>query len=131
MGAVRVNNQILTVGGHNRNGAMLCESVDPENTTWFSFPAPNIHREQFMLLTYHDQVLLIPTDQDQDNLKRIEVFDPNQNTWISLPDLPFQYHYTGAAIVDDKILVYEDIEARRRRHLKVDPPVYWEDREET
>ncbi|GBM86680.1 hypothetical protein AVEN_71288-1 [Araneus ventricosus] len=130
MGAVRLNSQIFLVGVHNRNNLMLCELYDPANNSWISLPAPHLHREEFILLEYHGKVLLIPTDPDKDHPKRIEVFDPNQNTWISLPDLPFQYHYTGAVIVGDRILVYENIEARRRQHLKVGPPVYWEDREE-
>ncbi|GBN10938.1 hypothetical protein AVEN_147274-1 [Araneus ventricosus] len=72
-------------------------------------------------------VSLIPADHYEHHPKKIEVYDPNQNTWISLPDLPFQYQFTGAVVVDDKILVYEDNEESRRRFQKVDPPVYWDD----
>ncbi|GBM49014.1 hypothetical protein AVEN_153535-1 [Araneus ventricosus] len=107
MGSTELHELIFTVGVDNREDVMMCEEYDAENNAWILLPAPSMYRESFVLASYHGQVFLIPNDQDQDHPKTIEVYDPNQNTWSSLPDLPFRYLYAGAAIVDDKIIVYE------------------------
>ncbi|GBO30648.1 hypothetical protein AVEN_41219-1 [Araneus ventricosus] len=128
MGGVALKDQIFVVGCSDEDDeVMMCQAYNPEKNTWISLPAPNINREDYLLLTYHEQVLLIPANHFEAHPKIIEVYNPNQNTWISLPELPFQYLHPKAVIVDDKILVYENNEEEGRRYQEVDPPVYWDE----
>ncbi|GBN19883.1 hypothetical protein AVEN_73522-1 [Araneus ventricosus] len=124
-----LKNQIFIVGSSYDEGntVMMCEAYDPEKNTWISLPVPNIFRQYFRLVAYHEQEFLIPANRWSNRPKEIEVYVPNQNTWISHPDLPFLYLNPKGVVVDDKIIVHENNKENRRRYQKVDPPVYWDD----
>ncbi|GBN62518.1 hypothetical protein AVEN_168195-1 [Araneus ventricosus] len=87
---------------------MMCRAYDPEMDSWISLPAPNIFCERFSTVAVHEQLFAISGGNNEGkDLKNIEVYDPLQNTWMSLHDLPFKYLLPGSVIVDDQIIVYE------------------------
>ncbi|GBN81166.1 hypothetical protein AVEN_204305-1 [Araneus ventricosus] len=98
-GAVTLNNQIFIVGVHERN--------------------------EFSVVGNHEQVFVVPKYSEDAHPETVEVYDPNQNTWMSLPDLPFQYRSPKAVVLNDKIIVYENNEEQSQKYQDVDPPVYW------
>ncbi|KAF8777538.1 Kelch-like protein 20 like protein [Argiope bruennichi] len=117
---------IVGMGEFEPTPILMCQVYDPERNEWNLFPPPNICRQEFSTVAFHEQVFLIAGEKDGHYLKTVEVYDPLQNTWMCLPDLPFSYFYPKAVTVDDKIIVYENINDDTRFY-KVSPPVYWDE----
>ncbi|GBM21083.1 hypothetical protein AVEN_200770-1 [Araneus ventricosus] len=128
-GVVTLKDQIFLVGLSKLEPVptMICQAYDPEKDSWILLPAPNIFREEFSILVFHEKVFVIPGQKDEEEQpKKVEVYDPLQNTWILLPDLPFLYFLPRAVVMGDKIIVYEN-NKEDSRYQKVDPPVYWDE----
>ncbi|GBO45430.1 Kelch-like protein 20 [Araneus ventricosus] len=126
-GAVALKDQIFIVGVSNFN-QMMCRAYDPEKDSWIQLLAPNIFRRHFYVEAFHEQVFVIPGPmvvRVEEHPKIVEVYDPLQNTWRSLPDLPFEYEYSKVVIADDKIIVCEDNGDERRRLMGFEPPLEW------
>ncbi|KAF8778793.1 Kelch-like protein 3 like protein [Argiope bruennichi] len=104
---------------------LIFQAYNSEDNTWMFLPPPNIYRGGFSVVAYHEQVFVIAGVNDGQYLKSVEVFDPVRNNWTSFPDLPFQYFFPKAVIVDDKIIVYEN-NNEDTRYYEVSSPVYWD-----
>ncbi|GBN26901.1 hypothetical protein AVEN_167700-1 [Araneus ventricosus] len=113
-GAVTLNNHIFVVGVHELDEVMMCQAYDEEKNTWISLPAPTIFRVKFSVVANQEQVFGVPKYWEEVHPEKVEVYDPLENTRMSLPDLPFEYRSPKAVVVDDKIIVYENNEEQSR-----------------
>ncbi|GBO45551.1 Kelch-like protein 3 [Araneus ventricosus] len=129
-GAVTVKDQIYIVGkaevALDEFRPLMYQAYDPEKDTWKSLPAPNIYRENFSLVAFHEKVFAIGGNNREVYLENVELYDPLKNTWMSLPDIPFVYISPKAVVVDNKLIVHENNE-EDKRYQDVSPPVYWDE----
>ncbi|GBM65682.1 Kelch-like protein 17 [Araneus ventricosus] len=126
-GAVTLKGLIYILGMAELEPApiLICQAYDPEKDDWFLLPPPNIFRRGFSVVVFREQVFVVGGENDEHYLKSAEMYDPIMNTWMSLPDLPYQYFFPKAVIVDNKIIVYEN-NNDDTRYYEVNPPVYWD-----
>ncbi|GBN00312.1 hypothetical protein AVEN_481-1 [Araneus ventricosus] len=128
MGAVTIKDEIFIVGLSRSelvHRIMIFQAYDTEKDSWISLPAPNIWRREISIVVFHEKLFIIPGRENvEPQPKKVEAYDPLQNIWISLPDLPFLYFSPKAVVLDDKIIVYENGKEDDR---KADPPVYWDE----
>ncbi|GBM12821.1 hypothetical protein AVEN_247592-1 [Araneus ventricosus] len=126
-GAVTLKGLIYIVGMAELEPTpiLVCQAYDPEEDDWFMLPPPNIYRRGFSVVVFHEQVFIVDGENDENYLRSVKMYDPLQNTWMTLPDLPYQYFFPKAVIVDDKIIVYEN-NNDDMRYYEVNPLVYWD-----
>ncbi|GBN84095.1 Kelch-like protein 17 [Araneus ventricosus] len=127
-GAVTLQNQIYIIGMAEVEPTpiMICQAFEHERDTWMFLPPPNIYRRGFAAVAFHERVYVIAGINAGQYMRNVEVYDPPKSTWMSLPDLPFQYFYPKAVIVEDKLIVYENYN-EDTRFYEVARPVYWDE----
>ncbi|GFT13912.1 kelch-like protein 3 [Trichonephila clavipes] len=126
-GAVNLRDQIYFFGQsmYDENPAMVSQVYDPGSEIWTLVSPPKIFRRGFTVVAFCGLIYLIGGENGDLYLKCVEEYDPLQDTWRSLPDLPFQYFVPKAVVLDGKIIVYEN-NHEDTRFYDVPPSIYWD-----
>ncbi|GFS84913.1 kelch repeat and BTB domain-containing protein 7 [Nephila pilipes] len=124
-GAVGLNDQIYFFGQYDEDRAIVCQAYNPVSEFWTVVSPPKVFRRNFSAVTSCGVIYLIGGENGDLYLKSVEAYYPDQDSWQTLPDLPFQYFLPKAVVVNGRIIVYEN-NHEDTRFYDVPPPIYWD-----
>ncbi|GIY06627.1 kelch-like protein 21 [Caerostris darwini] len=125
--AVAMDGHIYAIGdvGGDYNPTMMVQVYDPSCDTWSSVQAPKLVRHDFAAVAFRGHLYLIGGEAWDHALKTTEEYDPVQDAWMSLPDLPAAYIIPKAIVLKDVLIVYEENMEYRSCNVTT-PPVCWD-----
>ncbi|GBN50677.1 Kelch-like protein 10 [Araneus ventricosus] len=125
--AVAMNGYIYAIGdvGGEPNPIMMVQVYDPECDMWTTVSAPRLFRHEFTAIAFRGHLYLIGGETYDCVLRSTEEYDPVEDIWIPMPDLPVAYLIPRAVVLKDVLIVYEE-NLDHRNFGGNTPPVYWD-----
>ncbi|KAF8778238.1 Kelch-like protein 10 like protein [Argiope bruennichi] len=130
--AVALNGYIYAIGdvGGEPNPIMMVQVYDPASDRWSSVSAPRLFRHEFTAIAFRGHLYLIGGETFDCVLRSTEEYDPVNDVWIPMPDLPVAYLIPRAVVLKDVLIVYEE-NLEHRSCGGNTPPVYWDSENRT
>jgi N-acetylneuraminic acid mutarotase len=110
-----LGNFLFVAGGYSRDycSSEACYRYDPRNGSWLEIAPMNCPRVSFGFATSQDSLFsvagvlhVVENDADQETfLSSAERYDPAENTWHTLPDIPYRCSDCAVAVCEAKVFV--------------------------
>ncbi|GBL92050.1 Kelch-like protein 30 [Araneus ventricosus] len=126
--AVAVRGYIYAIGYENALTNMMVQVYDPASDRWSSVSAPRLLKLQTTAIVFRGRLYLIGGEY----WRSMEEYDPVNDVWIPMPNLPLVYRTPRALVLNDVLIVCEDDLYRRLGESRIiTPPVYWDSENQT
>nr|XP_015927548.2 kelch-like protein 23 [Parasteatoda tepidariorum] len=118
--AVTLNNMIYVIGEGVDYEEMVCQFYDPNRDSWTLIPTPEFYRTNCAVVTFCGKLYLIGGQNRYfADLRKVEEYNPTENSWRLLPDLPYIYFDPEAIVIKNTILVYDQSALWGENHTSV------------
>ncbi|KAG8178245.1 hypothetical protein JTE90_005614 [Oedothorax gibbosus] len=124
---VTMKNCIYAIGDIflQHNQSMMMQVFNPMSDEWHVVEAPKHLRHDFTAVVYKEKLYIIGGEGQDWRLRTVEEYEPEEDTWRTLPDLPFGYILPKAIELGDLLVVYEN-NLENRQFGSTSSPVFFD-----
>nr|XP_021004459.2 kelch-like protein 12 [Parasteatoda tepidariorum] len=129
---VVLDNKIFVIGTDLDFEKQVCQVYDTVTDSWTIIANPKFYRAYCEVSKFCGKLYLIGgKDKCHYKIQKVEEYNPTENLWRTLPDLPFAHDHPKAVIIRNKLIVYDDVSIWNKVQLKkYRDPILWDNENE-